>query len=84
MQCLFHLPHFNDYFAEQRYLSERSGRSQDVVELYRALYLAVMRRGSESEISTLPLKKSVCTPRPTQPRSAASSSTGSRRTPTSS
>ena len=60
VQCLFHLPHFNDYFLEKKYLKDNNGKGKDVVEIYKALYIDVIQNRENVEISTLPLKKSVC------------------------
>jgi putative ubiquitin-RnfH superfamily antitoxin RatB of RatAB toxin-antitoxin module len=43
MQCLFHLPHFNDYFVSQKYKSENNARDKDVIDIYRSLYIDVMQ-----------------------------------------
>ena len=43
VQCLFHLPHFNDYFIDKKYDKESNRRNKNVVEIYRALYYDVMQ-----------------------------------------
>ena len=82
VQCLFHLPHFNDYFVGEKYKPERNGRNKDIVEIYRSLYLAVTG-SAKGEVSSLPLKRSVCTHNPKQPKCVVCLWTGPRRTPTS-
>jgi hypothetical protein len=84
VQCLFHLPHFNDYFLQEKYLAERNGKHKNVVGLYKDLYINVMRKNSQDSVSTLPLKRSVCILASIQPPSAAYSWTGNKKTRTNS
>ena len=79
IQCLFHLPRFNDYFIEKKYERDGSERNKNVVEIYRALYYDVMQNKELIEISTLPLKKSVCNYWSIQPKSVCSLLTGNNR-----
>lgn len=60
LQCLFHLPEFNKYFEENRDETETHPNRKGVVKKYKALWMDVMSKDSEVEISALPLKKSVC------------------------
>jgi hypothetical protein len=65
--------------VEKKYKNVSNGRKKDVADIYRDLYVDVMQTREDIEISTLPLKKSVCTYLNIQLKYACFSSIGSNK-----